>query len=428
MERGKPDRRRFLRDSAALAGVALGATRIASGQESADSDPGLAHLKAVHAYGQRSSFEKSIRIGNNGLDRPAPGVPRDLGMRSPLQDVVGILTPAPLHYMINHNYEPPNIDPQKHRLMIHGMVDRPMIYTVEDLKRLNPVTRVHFVECRANSVPQRKARTMPDATAQVTHGLSSCSMWTGVPLSLLLQSSGLKKGASWIVAEGADELLHSKSIPLEKAMDDCLVVYGQNGEALRPEQGYPLRLLTPGYQGINNVKWLRRVKVVDKPYMFKMESDDYAEIRPDGKNRWFDSQMGPNSVITRPSGGQHLPGPGFYAISGLAWSGGGSVRRVEVTTDGGTTWKDAEIQQPVHRKAYTAFSFGWDWTGEETLLKSRSTDETGDVQPSVAEYAKIWNLPAGYLESGQGGFTGNFCAIQTWRLKRDGSVENALFS
>jgi sulfane dehydrogenase subunit SoxC len=430
MKSGKTDRRRFLKDSAVLAGMSLGATQFAGGQ-TASSDSSLARLKALHAYGQRSHFVKSIRTGNNGthgLDQPPPGVPSDLGMRAPLQDMVGIITPASLHYMINHGYEAPDIDPQKHRLMIHGMVDRPMIYTVEDLKRLPSVTRVHFVECRANGVPQKKARLMPDATAQVTHGLSSCSMWTGVPLSLLLQSSGVKKGASWIVAEGADELLHSKSIPLEKALDDCLVVYGQNGEPVRPEQGYPLRLLAPGYQGINNVKWLRRIKVVDKPYMFKMESDDYAELRPDGKARWFNSQMGTNSLIIRPSGGQRLPGRGFYAIHGLAWSGGGAIRRVEVTTDGGKTWKDAEIQQPVHRKAFTAFTFGWDWNGEETLLKSRSTDETGDVQPSVAEYERIWSAPPGLLEAGLGDFFGNFCVIQPWRVKRDGSVENALFS
>jgi sulfane dehydrogenase subunit SoxC len=429
MDSKQSNRRRFLKESAALAGLALGATRIASGQTAA-SESGEARPKDLHAYGERSHFEKSSRIGNNGTygkDRPPVGVPSDLGLRAPLQDMMGIITPASVHYMISHGYEAPDIDPREHRFMIHGLVDRPLIFTLDDLKRLPSVSRVHFVECRANARPtiQRKA---PTASPQVTHGLSSCSVWTGVPLSLLLKSAGVKKGASWIIAEGLDGQMHTKSIPLEKAMDDVLIAYGQNGEAVRPEQGYPLRLLAPGYQGINNVKWLRRIKVVDQPYMFKRESTDYAEIRPDGKARWFVSEMGPNSVIIRPSGGQHLPGRGFYQINGLAWSGGGAIRRVEVSTDGGKSWKDAEIEQPIHRMSFTWFSLGWNWNGEETLIKSRCTDERGDVQPTSAEWEKIWNLPPRYTENAPQAGLGNFCVIQTWRIKRDGSVENALFA
>jgi sulfane dehydrogenase subunit SoxC len=428
MDSKQSNRRRFLKESAVLAGLALGPARFTSAQT--PPGPGEATPTDFNVYGQPSRFEKMGRTGNNGRygkDRPPAGTLRDLGLRAPIQDMLGIITPSAVHYMISHGYDAPDIDPREHRLMIHGMVDRPLMFTLQDLKRLPSVSRVHFVECRANGDPTRPPRRMPASTPQITHGLSSCSVWTGVPLSLLLKNAGVKSGAKWIIAEGVDAEMHSKSVPLSKAMEDVMVAYGQNGEALRPEQGYPLRLLAPGYEGINNVKWLRRIKVVDEPYMFKRETADYPELRPDGKARWFNSEMGPNSVITRPAGGQRLPGRGFFEITGLAWSGGGSIRRVEISTDGGKTWKDAAIQQPVHSKAFTWFSLGWNWNGEEVLLKSRCTDDRGEAQPTVAEWEKIWNVPRGYSESA-GFLLGHFSVIQTWKINRDGSVENALFS
>jgi sulfane dehydrogenase subunit SoxC len=421
-------RRRFLKHGAALAGLAAGGIPFVNAQ-APGSGPGEERLKDLHAYGERSHFEKAVRIGNNnfyGKGRK-PDQPNYTGPRTPLQDSIGILTPASLHYMINHSYEPPDIDPRQHTLLIHGLVDRPLIFTMEDLRRLPSVTRVHFLECRANGDPSRPQRRAPTATVQYTHGLTSCSEWTGVPLSLLLKEAGVRKEASWLVAEGAEAGKHTKSIPIQKAMDDVLVAYGQNGEAVRPEQGYPLRLVVPGYEGINAVKWLRRIKMVDKPYMARNESTQYPELRPDGKARWFNSEMGPNSVITRPSGGHHLSGSGFYEISGLAWSGGGAIRRVEVTTDGGRTWKDAQLQEPVHRKAHTRFGFGWNWNGKEAVLQSRCTDERGEVQPTRFELSKLWGLPAGYFDS-VGYMFGHFNALQSWRVTRDGSVQNALFS
>ena len=387
----------------------------------------------MRAYGERSHFETMSRIGNNGrygLDRPVGWDFRDdLGLRTPHQDIMGNITPASLHYQISHGYEAPNINPREHRFMLHGMVDHPLIFTMDELKRLPSVTRTHLMECHGDGVLSRSARKMPSATPQVTHGLSSCSVWTGVPLSALFEDAGVQSGALWIIAEGVDAQMHTKSIPMVKAMDDTLLVYGQNGEALRPEQGYPLRLVVPGYEGINSVKWLRRIEVVDKPYMFRREIADYSELelRADGKAVWFNSELGPNSVITRPAGGQHLPIKGFYQIHGLAWSGAGVVRRVEVSTDGGISWQDAELQQPVLPKAFTCFSFGWNWNGEETLLKSRTTDERGGVQPTIAEWEKIWNVPVGYAKSAPT-HLGHFCVIQTWKVNRDGSVENALFS
>jgi sulfane dehydrogenase subunit SoxC len=244
-------------------------------------------------------------------------------------------------------------------------------------------------------------------------------------VSLLLKEAGVQPGAKWIVAEGAERGKHSKSIPIEKAMDDMLVAYGQNGEAVRPEQGYPLRLLVPGWEGINNVKWLRRIKVTAEPVMAMRETTKYPSLRLDGKARWFQSQLGPKSLITRPSGGQKLPGPGFYEISGLAWSGGGAITRVEVSTDGGRTWRDAEFQGPVYPKAHARFGFAWEWDGQEAILQSRSTDDQGEAQPTVAEIAAFWRVQPDFLEE-TGTVVGHFNAIQPWKVNRDGSVQNAI--
>ena len=424
-------RRRFLRDGAALASLAVGVMRPASGATLEGETPEVP-AKDLHAYGERSRFEMSLRTGSIGTwptQTSGPDYRRDFGFRTPLQDSVGMITPPALHYIVSHGFEPPDIDPREHRLLIHGMVDRPLIFSLEDLRRLPSVTRVHFLECNGNSAPSGPTgppRIAPAATAQDTHGLTSCSVWTGIPMSLLLNEAGVQKGAAWIIAEGSERGKHHKSIPIEKAMDDVLIAYGQNGEALRPEQGYPLRLLVPGWEGINNVKWLRRIKLVDEPYMGMRESTKYPVLRPDGKARWFQFEMGPKSVITRPSGGQQLFARGFYEISGLAWSGGGAIRRVEVSTDGGRTWKDAEMQNPVHRKAHTRFGFAWNWDGEETLLQSRSTDERGEVQPTVMELAKFLRVEPDFFQK-TSTVVGHFNAIQSWKVTRDGSVLNALF-
>ena len=268
--------------------------------------------------------------------------------------------------------------------MIHGMVDRPLIFTMDELKRLPYVSRIHFVECLGNRArPTHK-------TVQETHGLTSCAEWTGVPLSLLLKEAGVQDAASWIVAEGAEEVKGASSIPLAKAMDDCMVCYAMNGEPLRPQQGFPLRLMVPGFEGIYQIKYLRRIKVVDRYYM---TYDDYGHINPDPKVAALTHQIGPKSVITFPSGGQKLSGPGFYEITGLAWSGAGAIRGVEVSTDGGKSWKNAELRTPAYPMAHTRFGFHWKWDGKECVLMSRCTDELGTVQPTRAEVAKYWNKP-----------------------------------
>jgi sulfane dehydrogenase subunit SoxC len=437
MQTQKKNRRVFLKN-AALAGLAASVpVAVTAPDASAQASPAEmtpAQSTELHGYGERSRFETAARTGTMGDMYPpgglAPGAKRDFGLRAPLQDTVGFITPASLHYVISHAHEPPDIDPREHRLMIHGMVERPLIFTMEELKRLPSVSRAHFVECNADSAPAGPggaARVSPNATVQDTHGFTSCSLWTGVPLSLLLNQAGVKKGATWIVAEGAEESKHAKSIPVEKAIDDVLVAYGQNGEAIRPQQGYPLRLLVPGWEGINNVKWLRRIKLVDEPYMGMMEATKYPSLRLDGKARWFQFELGPRSVITRPSGGQKLAGPGFYEITGLAWSGRGTIRRVEVSVDAGRTWKDAQIQGPAYAKAHTRFGFPWTWNGEEAILQTRCSDDQGEVQPTMAELAKTWNVDVDFFRN-TSIVVGHFNAIQPWKINRDGSVQNALFA
>jgi sulfane dehydrogenase subunit SoxC len=426
----RPDRRRFLKSGAILAGLAAGGLRTAAAETVAADTPEVPP-KDSHAYGERSRFEAAIRTGALGTwPQPSSSADyhKDFGYRTPLQNSVGYLTPPALHYIVSHGYDPPDIDPNAHRLLIHGMVDRPIIFSLEDLRRLPSVSRVHFVECNGNSAPTGptgEIRRSAKANAQDTHGLTSCSIWTGIPVSLLLKQAGVQPGGKWIIAEGAEKGKHSKSIPMEKAMDDMMVAYGQNGEAIRPEQGYPLRLLVPGWEGINNVKWLRRIKVVDEPVMAMRETTKYPSLRMDGKARWFQSQLGPKSVITRPSGGQKLAGPGFHEISGLAWSGGGAITRIEVSSDGGRNWKDAEMQGPAYKKAHTRFGLAWEWNGEETVLQPRATDDQGEVQPTVVEIAEFWRVKPGFLEE-TGTVVGHFNAIQPWKINRDGSIENAI--
>jgi sulfane dehydrogenase subunit SoxC len=409
----RSDRRGFLKSAAAVAGGwTLGAVEPALGQTPA-SGTFIKGSDELVAYGERSRFVTSVRIPHPPGGRASPdGFGLVFHVAAPLQDSVGMITPSSLHFVgTTRGSFIPDIDPREHRLMIHGMVDRPLTFTMEDLKRLPSVTRPHFIECAGNrSRPQHK-------TVQETHGMTSCAEWTGVLLSVLLKEAGVKGGASWIVAEGAEEVKGASSIPMAKAMDDCLVCYGMNGEAVRPQQGFPMRLLVPGFEGIFNSKYLRRIKVVDRYYM---TYNDYGHLRQDPKEAALGYQIGPKSVITFPSGEQQLPGRGFYEISGLAWSGGGAIRRVEVSTDGGRRWMDAEIRGTAYRMAHTRFSFNWNWDGKETELLSRCTDELGSVQPSRAQVAEFFNVPLdpSYRVPGRDN------SIQPWRVASDGSVHN----
>ena len=411
----RPDRRGFLKSGAALAGgLTAGAVAPASAQAPAHEHPAfIKGSKDLVAYGDRSRFVTSLRISHPVGGRPSPD-PFGLvfHVAAPLQDSVGVITPSSLHYVATTRGSfIPDIDPKEHSLMIHGMVDRPLTFTMEDLKRLPSVTRLHFLECAGNrSTPRAK-------NVQESHGMTSCAEWTGVLLSTLLKECGLKGGASWFVAEGAEEVKGASSMPLAKAMDDCLVCYGMNGEAVRPQQGFPLRLMVPGFEGIFSTKYLRRIKLVDRYYL---NYNDYGHLDQDPKVAALDYQIGPKSVITFPSAGQQLPGRGFYEVSGLAWSGGGAIRRVEVSTDGGRRWMNAQIQGTASRMAHTRFSYQWNWDGKETELLSRCTDELGQVQPSRAQIAAFWNVPLDpeYRVPGLDN------SVQPWRIASDGSVHN----
>jgi sulfane dehydrogenase subunit SoxC len=400
-------RRRFLKGSVALgAALVAGAGRPIEGRaQPAPDDPSKVLGGPLRPYGERSRFEQTVRDKNLHMTD-------EMGSNStPLDETLGIITPSALHYVV-HRGGLPDIDPRKHRLLIHGMVDRPVILAMEEIKRLPSTSRILFLECAGNTQTEWRAPT--GKTVRDTHGVTGCSEWTGVPLSLLLREAGIQQGAAWIVAEGADATGNERSIPMPKAMDDVLVAYGQNGEAIRPENGYPLRLIVPGCEGNANVKWLRRITVVDRPYMTRMETTEHTALVPDGKARQFNFVMEAKSVITFPSGGQRLATPGFYEIRGLAWSGRGLIRRVEVSTDSGRTWRDARLQEPVLPLAHTRFRFDWRWDGREAILQSRCTDETGYVQPMLAELVRVRGLNSIYYNN----------AIQSWKVAADGSVHN----
>ena len=393
-------RRRFLQLSAALSS-ALVACRPSSPlpkeQQSFLGGP-------VSNYGTRSPLERARRTFRNSLSR------ENASSRTPLHELEGMITPASLHFE-RHHAGVPAIDSTTHELLIHGLVNRPMIFTMDELKRFPSHSQIHFVECSGNGGTHW--RQVPDVSVQNLHGLTSCSEWTGVRLSVLLGQSGLQEGATWLVAEGADACKMARSIPMEKALDDVMVAYAQNGEALRPEQGYPIRLFVPGWEGNIHVKWLRRLKIVDQPYMTKDETSKYTDILADGKARQFSFMMDAKSLITRPSGGMTLSGPGYQEVTGIAWSGRGKITHVEISTDAGTTWQDAALQDPVLPIAHTRFRYGWNWTGESTVLQSRCTDETGYVQPT--RHALIAARGLSYY---------HYNGIQSWAIHSDGSVHN----
>ena len=357
-------------------------------------------------YGSRSQFESEVRWFN----------PTKTASFTPMQSGYGIITPSGLHYERHHGGIP-NIDPAKHQLVIHGQVDRPIKYSLADLKRFPTVSRTYFMECSGTTGRELMRATEP--TVQRSHGLVSTSEWTGVPLSTLLKQTGLKPGAAWVLAEGADAAVMTRSVPIDKCLSDALIVFAQNGEAIRPEQGYPMRLFLPGWEGNISIKWLRRLEVSDQPFYTREETSKYTDlITKTGKARIFTFTMEAKSVITFPSGNMKVPGPGFYEVTGLAWSGRGKIARVEVSCDGGKTWNLAALQDPVLPICQTRFRFPWVWDGTAAVLQSRATDETGYTQPTHAQLI----AERGPLEAP--GMMYHMNAIQSWGIAADGSVKN----
>jgi sulfane dehydrogenase subunit SoxC len=406
-------RRRFL--GRAIAALAAGGllTRRTNYAAAAELPDVPAWMKSPGAgfndYGAPAKYESKV---TRTFGRSQPGTTGSGAIRTPLEALEGSITPSGLHFERSHSGVP-DIDPAQHRLLIHGLVKRPLIFTVDALLRYPMVSRVHFIECSGNSQLLYQPNP-PNLTAGQTHGLVSGSEWTGVALRLLLEEAGVDPGAAWILAEGADAAAMSRSIPMAKAMDDAMLALFQNGERLRPENGYPVRLFLPGWEGNMSVKWLRRLKVVPAPIMTKDETSRYTDLQADGKSLMFTYPMEVKSVITRPSHGMSLPGRGLYQVSGLAWSGEGTIRKVEVTTDGGRSWVAAALTEPVLPRALTRFRLPWRWDGGATVLKSRATDDAGNIQPEREKFIAEHGSNAVF----------HCNVIQAWSVAANGEVKH----
>ena len=414
----RASRRSFMGNVLALGAGAVGASS-AVGADLSAGDPailslpahstGLGQPVAATGYGLPSQWEKNIQR------RSSPGmtqVPQASVSFCPLQSLFGIITPSGLHFE-RHHQGWWDIDASKHRLMVNGMVREPRVFTMDDLMRLPSVSRIHFIECGANSAMEWGNSAVP--SVQYTHGMLSCSEFTGVKLSTLLDICGADtKIGRYLLAEGADGSSLTRTIPMANALDDAMVAWGMNGEMLRPENGYPLRLVVPGVQGVSWVKYLRRIKVGDQPFFTKDEELHYVDLMPDGMHRQFTSIQECKSVITTPSGAQTLLDKGFYNITGLAWSGRGAVKRVDVSVDGGRNWRTARLEGPILSKALTRFNIDWVWDGSPAVLQSRAMDSTGYVQPKINQLREVRGTKSIYHNN----------AIQSWRVSPTGDVSN----
>ena len=401
-------RRLFLKGGAAALGAgSLGLMTAAQAQEL---PPWMrAPGRPLSGYGSRSRYEDHVRR------RPlaAKGTDGAGGSWTPLEALEGMITPNPLHFERHHSGIP-DIDPDRHRLLIHGMVKRELFFDMDALARYPMVSRTQFIECSGNSYLAGLPPRPVNDTCGALHGLIACSEWTGVPLSILLDEAGVDPAARWVLAEGADAAAMSRSVPLAKAMDDALLAIYQNGERLRPDNGYPVRLFLPGYEGNMSVKWLRRIKVTATPTMTKDETSKYSDLMPDGRTLLFTFPMDVKSVITSPSPGLELAGPGLYQVSGMAWSGRGRIARVEVSADRGATWAEAALSGPVLDKAVTRFRMAWRWDGSPSVIMSRAVDETGAAQPTRDALIARKGTKFAY----------HYNAIQAWQVDGAGQVTN----
>ena len=414
----KEGRRDFLRTAFVAASAAMAAPAVV--QAAVQGDPAILELPswsttlgmpvAANPYGLPSRYERALQR------RESPGLTRVGGSSvsfTPLQGLFGIITPSGLHFE-RHHQGWHDVDPARHRLMINGLVKTQAVFTMDDIMRLPSVSRIHFIECGANTGMEWGNVAVP--TVQYSHGMMSCSEFTGVPLKEILDMCGADyKTGRYVLAEGADGSSMTRTIPMELIESgEVLVAYGMNGEMLRPENGYPLRLVVPGVQGVSWVKWLRRIEVGDQPWASKDEAVHYIDLMPDGQHRQYSSTQECKSVITTPSGGQLLLDKGFYNISGIAWSGRGKVTRVDVSTDGGINWRQARLETPVLSKASTRFNIDWVWDGKPAILQSRAVDDSGYVQPGYGQLRAARGTKSIYHNN----------AIQSWKVVESGEVSN----
>lgn len=404
----KLSRRVLMTRAAALPALAAGATSAAAFEPPSvppwTTQQGGPFLNPP--YGLPSPHEKGVVRVLPGGNNPFP-----TATRTPLQRMHGTITPNGLFFE-RHHAGVPAIDPAQHRLMVHGLVDRPLVLTMDDLVRFPSVSQIHFLECSGNSAAQYVNTS--GKTAQQIHGLLSCAEWTGVKLSTVLAEVGVRPEGKWILAEGADGAAMTRSIPMELALQEGILAYAQNGEMLRPEQGYPLRLFLPGIEGNMSIKWLRRLKVGDAPFHTREETSKYTDLLPDGRSSQFTFMMDVKSVILTPSGGDRLVPGRFIEISGLAWTGRGRIKAVDVSVDGGRSWQTATLQAPVLSKALTRFRLPWRWDGRPLVLQSRAVDEDGYVQPTHRQLVAARGTQYFY----------HYNAIQSWGVAANGEVSN----
>jgi sulfane dehydrogenase subunit SoxC len=431
VEEARNGRRDFIRKAFVAAGAAAAApvaraTSNPVGPAGGDANilelpehsAGLGQGVASDGYGKPSKHEANVQR------RRSPGLTQTTQSSvsfAPLQSLFGIVTPSGLHFE-RHHQGWWDIDPSKHRLMINGsdaaILRKPLVFTMDELMRLPAVSRFHFIECGANTGMEWGNVAVP--TCQYSHGMLSCSEFTGVPLKLLLEMAGAdSRRGRYLLAEGADGSSMTRTLPMELVESgEVLVAYGQNGEMLRPENGYPLRLVVPGVQGVSWVKYLRRIEVGDKPYATKDEAIHYIDLMPGGLHRQYTSTQECKSVVTTPSGGQVLLDKGFYNITGLAWSGRGKVKRVDVSVDGGRNWRSARLESPVLSKCLTRFNLDWVWNGKPALIQSRAIDDTGYVQPTYKQLRAVRGSRSIYHNN----------AVQTWLVQDSGEVKNVQLS
>lgn len=360
-------------------------------------------------YGAPSRFTDDIKRLAPAANPVAPGTGAS---RTPLHLLQGTITPNSLHFERHHSGVP-DIDPAEHRLIIHGMVRQPLVFSYEDLLAYPQTSRTYFLECSGNSGASTGVNA-GDTSAAGLHGLLSCAQWTGVMLSTLLDEAGIGSDASWVTATGADAASLGRSIPLYKALNDVFIALYQNGEPIRPEQGYPMRMFVPGWEGNVSVKWLTQIKLTDGPANFKDETSRYTELLTNGKGLQFTFPMGVKSLITSPSGQMSLQRQGLHEVTGLAWSGHGGIRRVEVSADGGMTWTDAHLDQNPPNLALVRFRIPWQWSGGPAILQSRATDATGNVQPTREAVLALYSSANRY----------HFNGIQRWAVSVQGEVKN----
>lgn len=413
------NRRRFL--GVASAGAALSALPAAAG-EGVRPDPKITEVQdwqrylgdsvAKRPYGIPSKFEKHVMRRDVSWLTASPESSVSF---TPLHALDGIITPSGLCFERHHSGIA-EIDPADHRLMINGLVEKPLVFTMEDIRRMPRVNRIHFLECAANSGMEWRGAQLNGC--QFTHGMIHNLMYTGVALKTVLDEAGLKPNAKWLLLEGGDASGMNRSLPITKALDDVILAFAMNGEALRPEQGYPLRAVIPGWEGNLWVKWLRRIEVGDMPWQTREETSKYTDLLADGRSRKHTFVMDAKSVVTTPSPQAPLRHKGRNVLSGLAWSGRGTVKRVDVSLDGGRNWRTARIDGPVLDKSLVRFYVDFDWNGEELMIQSRAMDSTGYVQPTKDELRKVRGVNSIYHNNG----------IQTWLVRANGETENVEIS